>query len=699
MRYCKYIDGLRAMAIMAVVLCHIFPLHLRGGFVGVDIFFVISGYLISSILFRHFETDTFCLYTFYTRRIKRIFPSLITVLIAVLVLGWFVFTSVEYVALSKHTRASVLFISNFVLAKEAGYFDLNSHLKPLLHLWSLSIEEQFYIVWPVLLYYTYKNGINIISLSLALMALSFCFGLKVLNIDATKAFYFPWCRCWELLSGSLLAYFTLNKTKIFHDIAKVLTRWCNVILYRDLTSYHQGTLQDVAAVLGFMINLTSMVLLSSASVFPGWNAVWPVIGSMLIIAAGEDAYINRKILSNKLCVGIGRISYPLYLWHYPLISLWYILEGHNPGQMAGFAILMVSFVFAWLTYRFIEQPIRSSSGSKFTILILVILIGLIGLGAHNIVVNEGCPLRKANWDGMSSLPGDDQNFLGLSIACSAPFGKLEKKELSALNCFSNSSKPRFLVIGDSHALSFSYYAMLSNKLDMAVVELSSHPAFLGYVSYGVDQKKEQRVKELALYNQSIEGLLHSWHSIEYVVLVSRGPVYFTGKGFGIEEQNPNIGDWRLESIIQNAKTVSNQEAFVEGYSNMARWLISKGKKVIFAADFPELGVEPQSCVSRSLSFSKKKASACLLQRSVVDERQRLYRELIMDVQRQVPSILVYDPTSAFCDQDICYGKRDNIIYYGDDDHLNQNGSGVLFEHFKAWLLNQGILLQIYSSGK
>ena len=163
-KYRRDIDGLRALAVLSVIFHHAFPKHIKGGFVGVDIFFVISGYLISSIILKNLENNKFCLFEFYARRVKRIFPALILVLSSCSLLGWFVLTDVEYILLGKHIKASTLFYTNFELAKEAGYFDVASITKPLLHLWSLAVEEQFYIFWPLLLYFGRKHGLNLLSI-------------------------------------------------------------------------------------------------------------------------------------------------------------------------------------------------------------------------------------------------------------------------------------------------------------------------------------------------------------------------------------------------------------------------------------------------------------------------------------------------------------------------------------------------------
>src|ERR1022692_4879442 len=214
------IDGLRALAIVAVVIFHAFPRWLPGGFVGVDIFFVISGYLITGIILKAQSGEGFSLLEFYSRRIKRIFPALIAVLTFCLVAGWYVLLADEYEALGKHIAAGAGYVSNFVLMSEAGYFDIASELKPLLHLWSLGIEEQFYLIWPLLLILALRVNINPLALTVLLLAISFLLNIANIEQRPTEVFYLPIFRSWELLIGAILAYINLHARHDFERVAK-----------------------------------------------------------------------------------------------------------------------------------------------------------------------------------------------------------------------------------------------------------------------------------------------------------------------------------------------------------------------------------------------------------------------------------------------------------------------------------------------
>lgn len=360
-----------------VVAFHAFPAWFPGGFIGVDVFFVISGYLISSILFKNLETNTFSLIDFYIRRIRRIFPALIVVLAASLIGGWFFFLSDEYAQLGKHVAAGAGFVSNLVLWHDSSYFDNESASKPLLHLWSLGIEEQFYIVWPIVLMVFYRllrpstltNDIGkklwlVISI---LAALSFVLNVILVLSNQVAAFYSPLTRFWELLFGALLANVALHQAD---RLEQWRIRWASPV-----------------SILAIALLIAGMYVLNRFKLFPGWWALIPVVGAFLLIAAGKDAFVNRTLLSNRLMVWVGLISYPLYLWHWPLLSFVRIVEGDFPRLKI--AAVVLSFVLAWLTYRFIESPLRFGTRAKAKALGLIAALCLVGATGFAIYQQDG----------------------------------------------------------------------------------------------------------------------------------------------------------------------------------------------------------------------------------------------------------------------------------------------------------------------
>lgn len=352
------IDGLRAIAVGAVIGFHAFPSRISGGFVGVDIFFVISGFLISSIILKSAAAGNFSVIDFYSRRIKRIFPALIVMLASCLLVGWTLLFPDELKQLGKHAFSANFFVLNFVLWSEAGYFDNASELKPLLHLWSLSIEEQFYTLWPLFLVFFVKRGrpwifILVLTLLSFFLCVSGLFG-KVAN------FYVPLTRAWELLCGGLLASIQTHASlqqRIFPNRPAL-----------------QRTLAETFSVIGIVLLGLGIFSLDNTTPFPGWSSLLPVIGAVLLIASGPATLINRYILSNRLAVFIGLISYPLYLWHWPFLSFLKITDGLVLSRTTRLAAILLAVIFAALTYLLVEKPLRHKGNTTSLLLFITALV-------------------------------------------------------------------------------------------------------------------------------------------------------------------------------------------------------------------------------------------------------------------------------------------------------------------------------------
>lgn len=394
-KYRPDIDGLRAVSVLAVVAFHAFPSWVKGGFIGVDVFFVISGYLISTIIFENLDKGTFSFSEFYSRRIRRIFPALLLVLIACFAFGWFVLLADEYKQLGKHIAAGAGFISNFILWNEAGYFDNSAETKPLLHLWSLGIEEQFYIVWPLLLWFAWKRKFNLLTITIVATIATFILNLKGVKQDMVATFYSPQTRFWELLSGSLLAWFTLFKKDAFTGIKSKIDVWLSSILYIEKQDGDGKTLVNVLSFLGLFLLLYGFWKINKELSFPGNWALMPVLGAVLIITAGAKAWVNRIILSNKIAVWFGLISFPLYLWHWPILSFARIVEGDIPSHNIRIAVVILSIMLAWLTYKLVERPIRFGGHSRRKLSVLIVLMVLIGCIGYNAYVRDGLRFRAA----------------------------------------------------------------------------------------------------------------------------------------------------------------------------------------------------------------------------------------------------------------------------------------------------------------
>jgi peptidoglycan/LPS O-acetylase OafA/YrhL len=327
------VDGLRAIAVGAVLAFHAFPQLAPGGFAGVDVFFVISGFLISGIILDGLRDGSFSFADFYWRRVRRIFPALALVLAACLLLGWLLLLPDEYRQLGKHVAAGAAFLSNVLLWRETGYFDTAAELKPLLHLWSLGVEEQYYVVWPLLLFLCRARLRLMLALIVAVAAVSFCANLWLTAKTESAAFYLPFGRFWELMAGSLLAYAVRQRT-------------------------HEVAYPHAMSALGAALVLGSFALLHDELSFPGGWALLPVVGTALMIWAGPGAWLNRYVLSRPGMVWLGLISYPLYLWHWPLMSFASIAQGGTPSIATRLALCALSVLLAWLTYELVEKKIR-----------------------------------------------------------------------------------------------------------------------------------------------------------------------------------------------------------------------------------------------------------------------------------------------------------------------------------------------------
>ncbi|MDO9205001.1 acyltransferase family protein [Methylotenera sp.] len=382
-------DGLRAVAVLSVVIYHAFPKFIRGGFIGVYIFFVISGFLISTIIFGSLERNSFNFIEFYSRHIKRIFPALLLVLTASFVFGWFALLADEYKQLGKHIAGGAGFISNFLFWKESGYFDNAAETKPLLHLWSLGIEEQFYIVWPLLLWLAWKKRFNLLTITILVAVISFALNISKVHSDAVAAFYSPQTRFWELLVGSVLAYMTMHRRSLSPKFKHKLDMWLGQIIYAQAPEANGKTLHNVQSLLGAFLILAGLLIITKERHFPGWWAVVPTLGALLIISAGVHSWFNRVVLSNRVLVWFGLISFPLYLWHWPLLSFVRIIESGTPSRQIRIAAVLISIALAWLTYKFIEKPIRFGKHGKAKTITLFLLMIAVSCAGYNGFKNDG----------------------------------------------------------------------------------------------------------------------------------------------------------------------------------------------------------------------------------------------------------------------------------------------------------------------
>jgi peptidoglycan/LPS O-acetylase OafA/YrhL len=382
--YRSDIDGLRAVAIVSVLFFHAFPRLFPGGFIGVDVFFVISGFLITGNIYRGIESGSFTISGFYLRRVRRIFPALLLLLACCLIAGWVLLTPGEFKQLGKHTAAAAGFASNFFYWAESGYFDSAASSKPLLHLWSLGIEEQFYLLWPLCIVISQRKG-KTREFAIAVICISFLGCVLTTAPLSSGAFYSPATRMWQLALGGVLAL-AGGKRKKGADGA----------VAADWTS-GQSWLPELGSLGGLALIAAAVLAFDATTPYPGWKALLPTLGAALVIAAGRSAFLNRCLLSHPLMVFVGLISYPLYLWHWPLFSFAHILGLGIVSTKLTIGLLLASVVLATGTYLLLEQPLhrilltwRLGGG-------LVVIMACIGLAGGAVYEGGG-----AKWSTHSS---------------------------------------------------------------------------------------------------------------------------------------------------------------------------------------------------------------------------------------------------------------------------------------------------------
>lgn len=666
LKYRPDIDGLRAIAVISAVCFHAFPEWMGGGgFTGPEVFFVISGFLISAIIFKGLDNRTFSFQDFYARRIRRVFPALLVVLAACLILGWYVLLGDEYKALGRHVAAGAGFASNFVLWGEAGYFDSAADTKILLHLWTLAIEEQFYLVWPFLLWLSWKARVNLFVTTWVFLLASFLLNIHLVNTDAVAAFYFPQARFWELLSGAVLAWLGVSGTSLSGGKLR-------------LTEPRRQLLSNVESLLGAGLLFYSFYGIKSTYAFPGYWALIPVLATLLIIVAGPQAWFNRLVLSNRLMVGIGLISYPLYLWHWPLLTFVRLLNGETPDLSTRAGVVCVALFLAWLTYQFVEKPARFGGALRLKMIALVVAIVAVGCLGYGTYLKNGFEGRLQNY--ADAAHSDLHRYvlfnnphMWLDDRCKMAVGAQTAK---GFICRITSATPKTLIIGDSHAAQLAYDSIVTEANDIALVAVNGCLPFEGVRTVKVIGGAVEDRPRCDLVTSTSLALLERFPSIKNIVFATRGMLYIEGKGFGYSERGFTF---RIEDDLEGP--VSDGYAkFVAGYAAAINKFNALGKRVFFVEDVPEIGVDVKACVEpRPLNFVKDVESKCQVPRKVFDQRNAVYRQAVGSILKVVKGdVHVFSAYQSFCDENFCSSVKNGIPYYCDDEHLSQMGSRLVF---------------------
>lgn len=630
LEYRPDIDGLRALAVILVLIVHAFPLSLKNGYIGVDIFFVISGYLITKILLTQIKTGNFSLLNFYIQRANRIFPSLILVLFTCTVFGGLTLYANEFKLLGRSVAAGAGFVANINYYFEGGYWDISSKLKPLLHLWSLGVEEQFYLFWPIILWLTWTRRFKISLLLITSVFFSLGWSLYVIKYDQPADFYLPLSRFWEFISGGSLAYLNLKNPSYKIKLSHLIYRR-KIKLDAHETRYTPVNYPDnICSILGIFLIVVALLGNYSSADFPGIHAVLPVLGATFIIAAGPDSWLNSKLLANKLVVYIGLISYPLYLWHWPLLAFNYTIQNGSTSKESKLLALALTLALAIATYHLIEKPIRKNPTWRgYKALISTILLAACGMAGYSIYMHDGFEERYKKSD---QIPR---------------FSSLKD----------NPSK--FAILGDSQAEMFAA-AMPISPINFKLFSTAGWPYLIG-TAFAKKTNKIPKLTDDAILN------IKSDPAIDIVIITNMYNLYTDYNEF-------NQGDKFFS--YPSVPNETSKMAYYAGLRRTAKVLTDSGKKIIYIKSIPFLGNVPSvvSCSNYILPISRYKPKECLTPRKEIEDFRKGYDEALDNTFRGLNNISIFDPTPYLCDDEYCYVEKNNIMMYRDTSHLSNDGA-------------------------
>lgn len=615
MEYRREIDGLRAIAVLPVIFFHAGFETFSGGFVGVDVFFVISGYLITTIILAELEQEKFSIVKFYERRARRILPALFLVMLACIPFAWLWLMPGDMKNFSQSLAAISVFASNILFWRESGYFESAAELKPLLHTWSLALEEQFYVIFPLFLIIFWKFGKSWI---LAVLGLVFVSSLALAHwgayVSPTSAFYLLPTRGWELLFGAFAAFY------LSHANRKDFTR----------------ELSEVGGWLGVALILYAIFAYSNTTPFPGIYALVPTVGTILIILCATQQTSVGKFVGNKAFVSVGLISYSSYLWHQPLFAFVRHKSSSEPSYLVFISLSVLSLVLAYVSWRYVEAPFRI--GKKFSRsivfslgLICSILFATVGFLGHQ-------------YDGFAEQRFSEKQLATIRSASASPLRKdchFENRESSLTKdaCRYFSANVRVAVIGNSHATELAY--------SMAEV---------------------LEEKELGIVQHTMSGCLHN-----YNIASEAGTV--CGRWHKRVFQSI-LDDKSIEYVILSYRNEGylNSKAYRRALVDLSSDLIESGKKVILVLQAPLL----ISHINQHLALALPNLSVSISSRLSSDWK-RLYSPSVELLKELHPEVMVFDPAEVFCEGEFCYAAVNGLALYFDDNHMSIAGSRIIAE--------------------
>lgn len=652
--YRPEIDGLRAIAVLSVVLYHFGMPGIPGGFVGVDIFFVISGFLIGGILWADLrETGRIRLARFYLRRLRRLAPAYFAMAAATLLMGWLILLPFEFREFGKSLIAATVYLSNIHFYRESGYFDGVSEEKPLLHTWSLAVEEQFYIVLPFLLLALVRWRPRLPMILAALAALSLAACLWLTPRSSTAAFYlFPF-RAWELLAGVLLAI-AGQESKARYALHPALS-WAGLAL------------------------LLASITLIRAEGFPGWQAILPVAGTLLILMNGRDANPVNRALMHPAPVFIGLISYSLYLWHWPVFVLSsYWRDGYS-GPVESAAWLALAVALSVLSWRTIERPVRRMQGGTRTLVSGTALASLALLAVGLLLWRgDGLPTRFApELRTHIAASGDfNQDWSRCTTPTTGPLAGVETCPIGP------DGPPEVLIWGDSHLRAMKegleVAAFAANRPALILWHAGCPPLF--GVAKAETAATPAQDAACTRANQTIRSGIAQMDSLHTLLLVGRWSYYAEGQGVGLDAHNRITLAPLPDSLLPKGP---QHTLFNAGLTRTIAELSPHVPRIHVLRQPPELPEYDSRAVARALVHGRMEVddtTRLTVPRSMALARAAHAEAPLMALDRS-GAITLIDPWPRLCDASTCHVMQDGQAFYFDNNHLTNRAAIALSDLF------------------
>lgn len=630
MQYRPEVDGLRTVAVIPVILFHAGFQLFSGGFVGVDIFFVISGYLITSIIYAELAAGHFSIVNFYERRARRILPALFFVLAACLPFAWLWLLPADAKAFAQSLLSVTLFGSNVLFWLTSGYFDTASELKPLLHTWSLAVEEQYYVFFPLLLMLLRRAGKRTLLALLGLIGLASLVAAQAYVHDKPDlAFYLLPTRAWELLIGAFTAiYFTTGRD------ARV-----------------SRTAREAGSLAGMALIVFALLAFDKNTPFPSVYALVPTVGAALIILYATPATLAGRLLASKPFVGIGLISYSAYLWHQPLFAFARHRSLDEPSPLLFAALVAATLALAYASWKYVEAPFRTRSGFSrkqiFTLglagSVLFAAVGVSGYLTQGFLQQRTTPDQLAVLQTAQSSPKRESCHTG---------GKDYRKPDSA--CEYLQGKLTWAAFGDSHAIELAY--ALAQRLQPQGIKLK-HFSYSGCApSFGTVLEEMPYCSE---WTQEAVHYIARHPDIETVVVTYRLNMHLSG------EHGPTYPH------LPHAYTAARQQQRWTAFVDVLRYFTASGKRVVVVLQAPELSRSINKLLFRA---ADPRGDVVSVHRAWWDKRGAWAQARL----RQIPdSVRIVDPANVLCDRDNCYAARHGVAYYFDDNHLSVQGAALV----------------------